>query len=94
MVAAQKPLISQIGDTGRVSPGLKAVAGIGKQRLAHRTCGQPVRVGVGPLHFVKHHALVAGLSLWIELIMPALLVKNFRAGADERMENRIQIDPH
>ena len=94
LMGAPELLIGQLGDHRRIAAGGEPVAGVreehGHDGLAHHVLG----AGVGALHFVEDHALVAGHAVFVELIVPALLVEDLRLLINGRAEHCIQIHPH
>ena len=93
-MAVDKGFVGQIRNGSRVAAGLIAIGRVGEQQTVQFPVYLAVGACKGALHLVKDHALVAGIAVVVQLIVPAFLVENFRFGIDQRTEHRIQVHPH
>ena len=90
-VAVDKFLIAQIRNLCRIAAGYISIRRIREQM--HIKCADHKLVGVchSALHLVEDNALVAWFAVFVKLVMPALLMEDFRLGVDKRAENSVEI---
>ncbi len=96
-VGIEELLVGERGDGARVSARLEAVGGVRVERARKRLVEHIVRIGERTLHLVEDHAVVGEFclgALALDLEMPALLLKDARAGVDGRVQHRVEIDAH
>ena len=96
-VGLEELLVGERGDGARVSARLEAVGRVGVELARKRLVEHVVRVGERALHLVEDHAVVGERrlgALALDLEVPALLLKDPRAGIDRRVQDRVQVDAH
>ena len=86
-VGIQELLIGERGNGARIAARLASVGGVGEQCTVHGVVQHVHGVGEGALHLVEHHAVVTkalGRAVFgtVELVVPALLLKDGLFGID------------
>ena len=86
-VGIQELLIGERRDGARIAARFASVGGAGEQRTVHGVVQHVHGVGEGAFHLVEHHAVVAkalGRAVFgtVELVVPALLLKDGLFGID------------
>lgn len=109
-VRVQELLVGERGNRARVTAALVRIGGVGIERGVDGVVQHAHGVGQRALHLVEHHAVivqralaqargaVAALALdalrQVQLVVPALLLKNGGLGIDGRVEHRVQVHVH
>ena len=107
-VRIQELLVGERGDRAWVTAALVRIGGVGIERGVDGVVQHAHGVGQRALHLVEHHAVIAQGALaqaggaavaldalrQVQLVMPALLLKNGGLGIDVRVEHRVQVHVH
>ena len=106
-VRIQELLVGERGNRARVAAALVRIGGVGIERGVDGVVQHAHGVGQRALHLVEHHAVIAQRALaqaggavaafalrQVQLVVPALLLKNGRLGVDGRVEHRVQVHVH
>ena len=109
-VRVQELLVGERGNRARVATALVRIGGVGIERGVDGVVKHAHGVGQRALHLVEHHAVIAQRALaqargavavlalgalrQVQLVMPALLLKNGGFGIDGRVEHRVQVHVH
>ena len=106
-VRVQELLVGERGNRARVAAALVRIGGVGIERGVDGVVQHAHGVGQRALHLVEHHAVIAQRALaqaggvavalvlrQVQLIVPALLLKNGGLGIDGRVEHRVQVHVH
>ena len=107
-VRVQELLVGERRNRARVAAALVRIGGIGIERGVDGVVQHAHRVGQRALHLVEHHAVIAqrahaqvlGVALaalalrQVQLVVPALLLKNGGLGVDGRVKHRVQVHVH
>ena len=109
-VCVQELLVGERGNRARVAATLVRIGGVGIERGVDGIVQHTHGVGQRALHLVEHHAVIAQRALaqaggaavalargalrQVQLVMPALLLKNGGLGIDGRVEHRVQVHVH
>ena len=109
-VRVQELLVGERGNRARVAAALVRIGGVGIERGVDGVVQHAHGVGKGALHLVEHHAVIAQRALaqargaavvlalgalrQVQLVVPALLLKNGGLGIDGRVEHRVQVHVH
>ena len=107
-VRVQELLVGERGNRARVATALVCIGGVGIERGVDGIVQHTHGVGQRTLHLVEHHAVIAqralaqargaavdlGVLRQVQLVVPALLLKNGGLGIDGRVEHRVQIHVH
>ena len=100
-VRVEELAVGELRDGARVAARLAGVGGCGEQRAVHRVVKHTHGIGERTLHLVEHHAVVAQGAVFellarfdVELVVPALLLKDGWLGVDGRIEHGVHIDVH
>ena len=107
-VRVQELLVGERGNRARVATALVCIGGVGIERGVDGIVQHAHGVGQRTLHLVEHHAVIAQRALaqargaavdlgalrQVQLVVPALLLKNGGLGIDGRVEHRVQIHVH
>ena len=106
----QELLVGERGNRARVAAALVRIGGVGIERGVDGVVQHTHGVGQRALHLVEYHAVIAQRALaqaggaavalargalrQVQLVMPALLLKNGGLGIDGRVEHRVQVHVH
>ena len=109
-VRVQELLVGERGNRARVAAALVRIGGVGIERGVDGVVQHAHGVGQCALHLVEHHAVIAQRALaqaggaavalaldtlrQVQLVVPALLLKNGGLGIDGRVEHRVQVHVH
>ena len=108
-VRVQELLVGERGNRARVAAALVRIGGVGIERGVDGVVQHAHGVGQRALHLVEHHAVITQRALaqargaaalvldalrQVQLVMPALLLKNGGLGVDGRVEHRVQVHVH
>ncbi len=107
-VRVQELLVGERGNRARVATALVRIGGVGIERGVDGIVQHAHGVGQRTLHLVEHHAVIAQRALaqargaalalgalrQVQLVVPALLLKNGWLGIDGRVEHRVQVHVH
>ena len=109
-VRVQELLVGERGNRARVATALVCIGGVGVERGVDGVVQHTHGVGQRTLHLVEHHAVIAQRALaqargaavalaldalrQVQLVVPALLLKNGGLGIDGRVEHRVQVHVH
>ena len=107
-VRVQELLVGERGNRARVATALVCIGGVGIERGVDGIVQHAHGVGQRTLHLVEHHAVIAQRALaqargaavdlgalrQVQLVVPALLLKNGGLGIDGRVEHRVQVHVH
>ena len=109
-VRVQELLVGERGNRARVAAAFVRIGGVGIERGVDGIVQYAHGVGQRALHLVEHHAVIAQRALaqareavtalaldalrQVQLVVPALLLKNGGFGIDGRVEHRVQIHVH
>ena len=109
-VRVQELLVGERGNRARVAAALVRIGGVGIERGVDGVVQHTHGVGQRALHLVEHHAVIAQRALaqaggaavalargalrQVQLVVPALLLKNGGLGIDGRVEHRVQVHVH
>ena len=107
-VRVQELLVGERRNRARVATALVCIGGVGIERGVDGIVQHTHGVGQRALHLVEHHAVIAqralvqargaavalGVLRQVQLVVPALLLKNGGLGIDGRVEHRVQIHVH
>ena len=109
-VRVQELLVGERGNCARVATALVRIGGVGIERGADGVVQHAHGVGQRALHLVEHYAVIAQCALaqargavvalalgalrQVQLVVPALLLKNGGLGIDGRVEHRVQVHVH
>ena len=107
-VRVQELLVGERGNRARVATALVRIGGVGIERGVDGVVQHTHGVGQRALHLVEHHAVIAQRALaqaggaafalgalrQVQLVVPALLLKNGGLGIDGRVEHRVQVHVH
>ena len=106
----QELLVGERGNRARVATAFVRIGGVGIERGVDGVVQHAHGIGQRTLHLVEHHAVIAQRALaqsggaavalafgalrQVQLVVPALLLKNGRLGIDGRVEHRVQVHVH
>ena len=103
----QEMLVGERGNRARVAAALVRIGGVGIERGVDGVVQHAHGVGQRALHLVEHYAVIAQCALaqaggavaafalrQVQLVVPALLLKNGGLGIDGRVEHRVQVHVH
>ena len=106
----QELLVGERGNRARVAAAFVRIGGVGIERGIDGVVQHAHGVGQRALHLVEHHAVIAQRALaqargaavafalgalrQVQLVVPALLLKNGGLGVDGRVEHRVQVHVH
>ena len=109
-VRIQELLVGERGNRARVAAALVRIGGVGIERGVDGVVQHAHGVGQRALHLVEHHAVIAQRALaqargaavaialgalrQVQLVVPALLLKNGGLGIDGRVEHCVQVHVH
>ena len=109
-VRIQELLVGERGNRARVTAALMRIGGVGIERGVNSIVQHAHGVGQCALHLIEHHAVIAQRALaqargaavalaldalrQVQLVVPALLLKNGGLGIDGRVEHRVQVHVH
>ena len=109
-VRVQELLVGERGNRARVAAALVRIGGVGIEHGVDGVVQHAHGVGQRALHLVEHYAVIAQRALaqargaaavlalgalrQVQLVMPALLLKNGGLGVDGRVEHRVQVHVH
>ena len=107
-VRVQELFVGERGNRARVATALVRIGGVGIERGVDGVVQHAHGVGQRALHLVEHHAVIAQRALaqalgaalalgalrQVQLVVPALLLKNGGLGIDGRVEHRVQVHVH
>ena len=107
-VRVQELLVGERRDCARVAAALVRIGGVGIERGVDGVVQHAHGVGQRALHLVEHHAVIAqralvqargaavapGVLRQVQLVVPALLLKNGGLGVDGRVAHRVQVHVH
>ena len=109
-VRIQELLVGERGNRAWVAAALVRIGGVGIECGVNSIVQHAHGVGQRALHFVEHHAVIAQRALaqacgaavafalgalrQVQLVVPALLLKNGGLGVDGRVEHRVQVHVH
>ena len=109
-VRVQELLVGEPGNRARVAAALVRIGGVGIERGVDGVVQHAHGIGQRALHLVEHHAVIAQCALaqaggaavalvlgalrQVQLVVPALLLKNGGLGIDGRVEHRVQVHVH
>ena len=109
-VRVQELLVGERGNRARVAAALVRIGGVGIERGVDGVVQHAHGVGQRALHLVEHYAVIAQCALaqargaavtrvlgalrQVQLVVPALLLKNGGLGIDGRVEHRVQVHVH
>ena len=109
-VRIQELLVGERGNRAWVAAALVRIGGVGIECGVNSIVQHTHGVGQCALHFVEHHAVIAQRALaqargaavalaldalrQVQLVVPALLLKNGGLGVDGRVEHRVQVHVH
>ena len=109
-VRVQELLVGERGNRARVAAALVRIGGVGIERGVDGVVQHAHGVGQRTLHLVEHHAVIAQRALaqtrgaavaiavlalrQVQLVVPALLLKNGGLGIDGRVEHCVQVHVH
>ena len=106
----QELLVGERGNRARVAAAFVRIGGVGIERGVDGVVQHAHGVGQRALHLVEHHAVIAQRALaqargaavafdlgalrQVQLVVPALLLKNGGLGVYGRVEHRVQVHVH
>ena len=107
-VRVQELLVGERGNRARIATALVCIGGVGIEHGVDGIVQHAHGVGQRTLHLVEHHAVIAQRALaqargaalalgalrQVQLVVPALLLKNGWLGIDGRVEHRVQVHVH
>ena len=109
-VRIQELLVGERRDRAWVTAALVRIGGVGIERGVDGVVQHAHGVGQRALHLVEHHAVIAQRALaqareaavalalgalrQVQLVVPALLLKNGGFGVDGRVEHSVQVHVH
>ena len=107
-VRVQELLVGEHGNRARVAAALVRIGGVGIERGVDGVVQHAHGIGQRALHLVEHHAVITQRALaqvggatvaldafrQVQLVVPALLLKNGGLGIDGRVKHRVQVHVH